>query len=86
MPLTDRFIKLPIKVFDSAHKSLTGKEEISDVMMRINPMDISYWYPGVYDDYAKQGDFIVMGTKGGDRTTIYLSPKEFEKVLNDSQK
>ena len=86
MAFTDRFIKVPIKVFSVTQKELTGKEVCTDVWFKFNPFEIQSYRPCTNDDYAEDGEAIVLVLKTGDTTVVYLTPDEFETLLNDSAK
>lgn len=80
---TDRFIELPIKIFDENYKGMTGKEVLEDSWTKVNPMEISHYKPA-YDDEDKGDNFNCthVSMKNGDAFFIYLLPKDFEKILN----
>lgn len=80
---SDRFIKLPIQVYDKQQKELTGKEILEDSYIKINPLDISLYRP-TYDDFdPEQKEITSVTTKYGDTTLVQLSVWEFEKQIND---
>lgn len=81
MNFTDKYMRLPIKVFDQKSKDLTGKEELADSVIRINPMNIESYRPSMDDENA-----VVVITKSGDNFAVYLSLEVFEKELNDFNK
>jgi hypothetical protein len=80
---TDRFIKVPVKIFDVARKELTGKEELFDSFEKINPFEIATYRPA-YGSEDEEGvmQWVNITFKNGDRTLVYLSMEEFEKLLN----
>lgn len=86
MAFTDRFIKVPIKVFSTREKELTGKENACDTWMKIYPFEIASYRPCFAEEYVDDADATIVVLKSGDSTTVYLTPDEFEKLLNDSQK
>lgn len=85
MSFTDRFIKLPIRIFNVKQKELTGKEDLEDSYIKINPLDISSYRPSYTDD-DNALDHTTIETKSGDTTTICLTIDEFETAINDFMK
>jgi hypothetical protein len=79
MVFTDRFIKVPIKVYNTRVKELTGDEgELTDSWEKINPFEIQSYRP----DIDNENELIVT-VKNRDPFTVYLSVEEFEKLLNN---
>ncbi len=85
MAFTDRFIKIPIKVYDRKSADLTGKPDYEDSVMKINPFEISHYKPSNDTDNDDKG-CVYVTMKQGDGFFVYLTMAEFEKLLNNSQK
>lgn len=83
MPFTDRFIKIPIQVYDRKLKELTGADEAEDSWMKINPMDISNYRPSYDSADLEQKEITSVTLKTGDTTLVYLTIEEFEELLNN---
>lgn len=81
MRFTDRFIKLPIKVYGVALKELTGKMECEDSWLKILPDEIAEYKPSIDDETGIECVHIKM--KNGDQCYVYLRYTEFELVLNN---
>ena len=82
MPFTDRFIKIPIKIYDKKQAELVDKVEYEDSWMKINPFEISEYKP----TEDKENDncectYVVM--KNGTGVYVYLTIPEFESLLNN---
>ena len=79
MAFTDRFIKVPVKVYDTKTKELTGEEgELTHSWEKINPFEIQSYRPNVEDEKE-----IIVSVRNRDPFTVYLSVEAFEKLLND---
>lgn len=81
---TDRFIKLPIEMYDRKEAELTGNDNSTtfEAYMMINPMEILSYRP-MFDDDQNQEDKTVVDFKGGNSDIIVLMPiHEFENLLN----
>lgn len=78
---TDRFIKIPIKVYNVKEKELTNNENCYDSYEQINPFEISSYRPSFDSDYTEK-ECVSISFKNGSQTLAYLSVKEFEKLLN----
>jgi hypothetical protein len=79
---TQRFVKLPIKLYDVDHKELTGAEITKDTYQCINPFEISAYRPS--DE--NEGICTHVTFKNGEHMLIYLHISDFEKTLNDHMK
>lgn len=79
---TDRFIKIPVKIYSEKSESLTGKSENWDAEMKLNPMEISSYYNS-FDDENSEAEIVDITFKNGTKTAAHMSMKEFEKLLND---
>lgn len=73
---TDKYIKLPIKIYEKSLKELTGKEELVDSWIKINPFDISTYRP------SEEGQTLIE-FRNGTETLVYLSTEQFESKLNN---
>lgn len=80
MAFTDRFITLPIKVYDRKQAELTGHEDYEDSFIKINPFEISQYKPSTDGD--EWGECVHLVMKGGDDFNVYLTIEEFETALN----
>jgi hypothetical protein len=78
MSFTDRFISIPIRIFSQKEKEIMGKEQCEDSIMRINPFEVSRYYPS--DDEGTPCTQIVF--RDGGSTCAYMTTEEFEKLLN----
>jgi hypothetical protein len=79
MSFTERFLTIPIKTFSVQHKELTGKEECTDTVMRLNPFDISRYHPSFDSD--QQCVRVIF--KDGSSVLCYLNMTEFENLLDN---
>ncbi len=82
---TDRFIKVPISVYNIKEKELTGKEILEDSWFKFLPFELAGYRP-TYDDNFSDKDYTTIILKSGDTTTANIPPEEFEKLLNEHQK
>lgn len=82
---TDRFIKLPVKIFDRKMQELTGKSEDEESFIMINPFEIFKYRPTWDNDDTSQNEITAIVDKTGEVTLVYLTVKEFEELLNKSQ-
>jgi hypothetical protein len=85
MAFTDRFVKVPIKIYDRKQAELMDKTEYEDSFLNINPFEISHYKPTTDKDNDDQ-ECVYVTMKQGDGFFVYLTIPEFEKLLNDSQK
>lgn len=46
---TDRFIRLPIKVYNQRQADLTGNEDTNDIFTQVVPLQIEEYYKGEDD-------------------------------------
>lgn len=81
---TDRFIKVPIRVFSVKEEELTGNSVDTDSWLKFNPFDLSNYKPS-YDDAEPDVEITHMTLKNGYGVLVYLSPKEFESLLNGNK-
>jgi hypothetical protein len=82
---TDRFIKLPIKVYDVKIKELTGSCDYEDSWIKILPTEISEYKPSI-DDEIDNSECTSVKMKNGDTFFVYLKSDEFENSLNEHYK
>ena len=81
MNFTDRYIELPIAVYNKRHKELTGKEELIDAPLKMLPFELSEYYPSDDEGVWKTQIFL----KNGQSYIIELNVSEFEKAINNHQ-
>lgn len=81
MAFADRFVQLPIKVYDTKQAELIGKPDYEDGWMKILPFEISNYKPMIDDD---NGDVecVSVRLKNGDSFYAYLTVAEFESLLD----
>jgi hypothetical protein len=75
---TNRFVVLPIQVYNKKQQELTGNEDYENCTLRVLPMEICEYYP--YDDDGKEVTQIFLKNERGYQ--VDLSIEEFEEVLN----
>ncbi len=80
---TDRFIKVPIKVVDKELADFAKDEDWDDSWQKINPLEISQYRPSISTDNQ---NCTLINMKNGDEVYAYLTPDQFEKILNAYQK
>jgi hypothetical protein len=76
---TQRFIKLPIKIYDKDHFDLTGDEVTQDTYQMCHPFSIIYYRPSTEND----GKATHIGFRDGSTILVYLSIKEVERLFNE---
>jgi hypothetical protein len=81
---TDKFLSVPIKMCQTSLSELTGVENWVDAWMKLDPNEISNYKPS-YDDDNEDAEVIHLTLKNGYSTMVYLSPEEFELLLNSHQ-
>jgi len=79
---TDRFMSLPIQVYDTKEAELTGKEDFKESTCKINPMQICEYYQSWDGD--TEGTQLYFNN--GRSFIVYVTIDEFEKLLNSWQK
>ena len=82
MKFTDRFISLPIKVYNKQNADVMGKTEYIDTHMKILPFEISD-YKATFDEENDDQECVSLTLKNGNNAYVYLTFSEFEKALND---
>jgi hypothetical protein len=85
MKFTDRFIKIPIRTYSPKQNDLMGKDTSKETWEAFLPFEISNYYPAP-DSEIGEGDYTLLHLKNGHSFMVYVSPEEFEKILNDHQK
>lgn len=85
MAFTDRFIELPIKVYDKEAADLVGKPDYEDSVIKISPFEISDYKP-TNDADNQDAECVYLVLKNGRGFFVYLPMDKFEKILNDHQK
>jgi len=78
---TDRFIKVPIQIYNIANAELIGTKEYFSNWEKFNPMDLSSYFPSEAD--GEEGTQICL--KSGHTFWTSLTPEQFEKLLNNYQ-
>lgn len=78
---TDRFVKVPVCVFDREEKELTGKETLIDSYIKINPFELSEYRPG-YSNDPEDEECVNIIMKNGEKSMVRMNINEFEKLLN----
>lgn len=79
---TDRFMNVPIKLYDLEHKELTGAEVTKDTYTYINPFEIYAFRPSDENN----GDCTHVSMKSGESLLVYVHIDEFIKMLNEYTK
>ncbi len=80
---TDRFIKVPISIFNVSVKEITGNEILEDSWFKFLPFELAGYRPTYADDNERDQDHTLIILKSGDTTVANITPAEFEKLLND---
>lgn len=81
---TDRFIKVPIHAYSRKEQELTGNAEDYDSWYKFLPFELSNYRPSRDENWSDK-EITQINLKNGDSTLVYLSPADFEKLLNDHQ-
>lgn len=84
MSFTDRFLQLPIKVFDKREADLTGHTEYFDSFIKILPFEISSYKP-MEDEDNNDVECVSVTLKNGENFYVYLTFYQFEELLNIHQ-
>ena len=85
MAFTDRFLKIPIKIFDRKEAEITNNPVYEDSWMKINPFEISD-YKLTFDKENDNQECTYLSMKNGSGMYVYLTIEEFENLLNEHQK
>lgn len=83
---TDRFIKVPIRIYSKKQYEITGKEEYEDSWFKFLPFELATYRPTSSDNNDDGHIWTTIMLKSGDETTLNITTKEFEKLLNEHQK
>lgn len=78
---TDRFIKVPIRVYDLEQSELIGKLDLTETFMDINPLEISHYRPA--EDENGELNYLSIDMRSGDDFQVRMSVNEFETLLNN---
>jgi len=78
---TDRFVELPIKVFNVKEKELTGNAEYFDGTIHIIPAEISSFKESSDDDLNEE-EIVHISMKNGDAFNVYMTIDKFKELLN----
>lgn len=81
MNFTDKFIKVPIKFYNTRLAELTGKEDCWDALASIDPLAVIEYYVSLDSDYPDQ-ECVQIYLTNGRSFLIYLSLDKFEEMLN----
>ena len=76
---TQRFVKLPITIYDQEHLELTGHEITEESFIMINPITIGAYRPSKVNN----GNAVHIDFKDGGTILIYLNIEDFENILNN---
>jgi len=79
---TDRFLKVPIKLYDVDHKELTGSEVTKDTYTYINPFDVYAFRPSDENN----GDCTHVSMKSGETLLVYVHISDLIKMMNQHSK
>jgi hypothetical protein len=84
MAFTDRYIKLPIELFDKKLAETTGDFNSSSFQgyMMINPFEIRSYRPCYSEDGASTLEETIVDFKSGESVVVLLDIKDFERKLN----
>lgn len=81
MAFTDRFVKLPIKIYSESQKELTGKATYEDNYTNVLPLEICSYRPQV-DDENGVDECTHVSLKNGESFNVYMTIAEFEAYIN----
>ena len=85
MSFTDRFIEVPIHAYSVKEERLTGKAKDFESWLKFLPFELSNYKPSVDEDEPDiEITHIVL--KNSYSCLVYLSPEEFERLLNQHVK
>lgn len=81
---TDRFIKLPVELYNKKQAELTDDYDSNSFegFIKLNPFDISAYRPGYNKEGTEIVDETVVDFKSGESVLILLHIDDFEKQLN----
>lgn len=81
MDFTDRFLKLPIKVYSEREKEVMGKCQFYDSWIKIWIHDIVSYKPST-DPELDNVDCVHVRLRDHDAFNVYMEIDEFENALN----
>lgn len=81
---TDRFIRVPIEMYNKTYADLTGDDEGTtfEAFMKLNPMEIISYRPK-YDKDQNEEDKTIVDLKNTEDFIVLMSFREFERLLNE---
>lgn len=83
MKFTDRFISIPVKIYNKKEAELTnGNASCEDVFAKIDPFNIEHWRP-TYDDAFPNENCVFVQLKSQESFIVYMSMEDFEEMLNN---
>lgn len=89
---TDRYIKVPVILYDTKEENILGKEDYDceqiETMARINPFEIEYYRSGIHnkDDFEEKNMTVTsVFFKSGESLLVFMHIDEFENLLNSHQ-
>lgn len=89
---TDRYIKVPVILYDTEEENIIGKKDYEcnqlEAVARINPFEIEYYRPGISGDSDfEEKNMIVTSVffKSGESLLVFMHIDEFEDLLNSHQ-
>ena len=86
MKFTDRFIELPIELFNKDVGDLIGsdKAETTNAIAKVNPFEISFYRETSEqsEDATDELNSVMVYFKNGESLYIPINIAEFEKLLN----
>ena len=77
---TQRFVKLPIRLYNQEMESLTGVNEEFDTYEMVNPFNIMSYRPSKDPD-----GFTYVTFKNSTGMVVYMDIDDFEKLLNSTE-
>lgn len=93
MAFTDRFLKIPVKIYDVKENELTNKADYEceqlDTYRRLLPMQIESYGPTIPGSINfEEGNQIIttITMKSGETFLAFIECRQFEKLLNDFDK
>lgn len=81
---TDRFIKVPIRLYDARQKELMGAACEFDSSEKLDPNEIAAYHVSFEErDGNNQFECTQIYMKSGYTFLVHMTPARFEKLLND---
>lgn len=75
---TDRYARVPIRIYDEEQKELTGSQIELDSYEMVNPFRISSYRPG-----GDEENTTLICFDNGQELLVYWHIRQFERVMND---